>query len=66
MLIGIGSCVLTVMMLDWFHPGQLPNGRGYLWPQTDVSTYREIYTAAKSIETQCTQTRTPGWAVVGK
>jgi len=66
MLITQGSCVLTVMMLEWFSPSQLPDGRIYTEPKTEVSSYRQIYTAAKAIENKCTLARDPGWAAIGK
>ena len=61
-----GSCVLTIMMLDWFIPGGLPDSRGGVHDLTDVSTYNKIFTAAKAIETQCTENRFPGWAMIGE
>lgn len=61
-----GTCVLTIMTLESFYPGELPNGRIFPPVKTDISTYRKIYTAAKGVETQCTEIRTPGWAILGK
>lgn len=60
-----GSCVLTIMMLDWFQPGQLPFGTGYNRADTDLSTYQDIYDAARSIETACTVSKSPGWLMTG-
>ena len=54
------------MMLEWFHPGQLPMGTKYNRAQTDVSNYRSIYNAARSIETACTVSKSPGWLMTGK
>ena len=54
------------MMLSWFAPSELPNGGYKQHLQSDESTYRKIYDAAKGIETQCTQTRNPGWAQIGR
>ena len=61
-----GSCVLTVTMLYHFTPRELPNGNYKYEQQSDESTYRKIYNAAKGIERHCTQTRIPGWAQIGK
>ncbi|KAM0802897.1 hypothetical protein BDR22DRAFT_887231 [Usnea florida] len=60
------TCVLTIMMLEWFHPGQLPMGIKYNRAQTDVSNYRDIYNAARGIETACTVSKSPGWLMTGK
>ena len=66
-LISIGSCVLTIMMLESFYPGELPNGRIFSTHQkTDTSTYGKIYHAAKGLETQCTEIRDPGWRMIGE
>lgn len=54
------------MMLEWFGLGQLPAGTGYKRAKTDVSTYRDIYAAAKSIETACTVSKMPGWLMTGE
>ena len=54
------------MMLDRFHPGQLPDGKPVLPQNTDISTYRKVYAAAKAIEKQCTEVRYPGWATIGE
>ena len=61
-----GSCVLTIMMLDWFQPGNLPAGTGYNRADTDLSTYQDIYDAARSIETACTVSKSPGWLMTGE
>lgn len=61
-----GSCVVTIMMLEWFHPGQLPAGKGYNTASTDVSTYRDIWNAARSIENACTVSKSPGWLMTGE
>ena len=61
-----GSCVLTIMMLEWFQPGKLPAGEGYNRADTDLSTYQDIYNAARSIETACTVSKSPGWLVTGE
>lgn len=54
------------MMLDRFTPSELPNGGRYNpRVKTDDSTYRKIYDAAKGVETHCTLTRYPGWAIIG-
>ena len=58
--------MLTIMMLEWFSPGQLPAGARYNRAPTDVSTYRDIWIAAKSIETMCTVSRSPGWLMTGE
>lgn len=54
------------MMLNWFQPGELPAGRGYTRADRDVSTYRDIWNAAKSIETACTVSKSPGWLMTGE
>ena len=55
------------MMRDWFGPGELPGGTGpYPKPITDISTYQKIWLAARKLETECTETRAPGWAVLGE
>lgn len=54
------------MMLDWFQPGELPEATRYNRAQTDVSTYRDIWSAARSIETACTVSKSPGWLTTGK
>ncbi|KAF6238627.1 hypothetical protein HO173_003133 [Letharia columbiana] len=59
------TCVLTIMMLDWFQPGQLPAGTKYNRAQTDVSTYRDIWSAARSIETACIVSKSAGWLMTG-
>ncbi|CAD6593272.1 MAG: hypothetical protein ASARMPRED_007228 [Alectoria sarmentosa] len=62
----VGTCVLTIMMLNWFQPGQLPGGTRYNRARTDVSTYRNIWSAARSVETACTDSKSPGWLMTGK
>ena len=57
--------MLTIMMLEWFQPGQLPAGTGYNRADTDQSTYQDIYDAARSIETACTVSKSPGWMMTG-
>ena len=55
------------MMLDWFGPGELPGNTGpYPKPQTDVSTYQKVWVAARNLESECTEARSPGWSVLGE
>ena len=54
------------MMLDWFHAGQLPAVTRFNRAETDVSTYRDIWSAARSIESVCTVTKSPGWLTTGE
>lgn len=64
-MVTIGSCVLTIMMLEWFPAGTLPDTRSYPWAHNDVSTYKKIYNVAKGIESQCIERQAPGWAQLG-
>ena len=54
------------MMLESFYPGELPNGRIFPRQKTDTSTYGKVYSAAKALETQCTEIRNPGWTTIGE
>ena len=62
------SCILTIMMLDWFGLGTgLPGRAGTGHEPTDTATLRDIYRAVRGVEEDCLlPRRQPGWDAVGE
>ena len=67
-VITLDSCVLTVMMLDWFGPGALPSPFGPVGrTKSDVSTYQKIWAAGRRLEYACPdENASVGWCAVGE
>lgn len=67
-MLEIGSCTLSIIMLDWFNtkPYTLPGRTRRPYAEYDTATFKSIYAAARLIETDCLEpTRRPGWESVG-
>ncbi len=61
------SCTMAIVMLDFFIPGEVPGtGRGP-FPNKDISTLRQAFTAARNVLHLCLQIRRElGWLEIGK
>ena len=64
---GIGSCTLAIVMLELFGPGELPGVQRRPFAMSDTASFREVYKAAKAVETDCLLPgKRPGWEPLGE
>lgn len=58
-----GTCTLAIVMLNFFAPGELPGTDEGPHASRDVTTFYDIWQAARQIETAClVREGKPGWA----
>ncbi|MCJ1459830.1 hypothetical protein MMC28_010209, partial [Mycoblastus sanguinarius] len=58
----VSSCTLAIVMLELFGPGELPGVQRRPFAMSDTASFREVYKAAKAVETDCLLPgKRPGW-----
>ena len=63
----LGTCVVTIAMLDRFGPRELPGSDfRQRYQETDVARFEEIWSAAVRIDFSCGHDLEAGWVAMGK
>lgn len=58
----IGDCVMAVIMLSQFRPGQLPGFEPRSVPNMDIASFEDLWFSANEVIFSCFRTgRGPGW-----
>lgn len=58
----IGNCVMAVIMLSQFWPGQLPGFEPRVLPDVDIASFEDLWFSANEVIFSCTSTgRGVGW-----